>query len=146
MGNSIMLENLDADASIEQIRTFFERDQFAHKCLGAVVDSYDPQTGAATVSMTIDDRHHNAQGFVMGGVLFSLSDFALAVATNMGQEASSSVSSAIQFMRRAKGECLIATARPDKIGRALTFFTIDVEDELGTHVCRMTATCMRTDH
>ena len=133
-----MLENLDADASIEQIRAFFERDQFAHKCLGAVVDSYDPQTGAATVSMTIDDRHHNAQGFVMGGVLFSLSDFALAVATNMGQEASSSVSSAIQFMRRAKGERLIATA--------LTFFTIDVEDELGTHVCRMTATCMRTDH
>lgn len=132
--------------SLDEIREYFADDEFATKCLGAQVDGYDPETGAATVSMTIDDRHHNAQHFVMGGVFFSLADFALAVATNVGQQPSSSVSSAIQFMRRAKGDKLIATARPDKIGRNLTFFTIDIEDGTGRHCARMTATCMRTDH
>ena len=124
--------------SMELMREYFADDEFATKCLGATLDSFDYETGTATVSMTIDDRHHNAQGFVMGGVFFALADFALAVATN--------VSSAIQFMRRAKGERLIAKAYPDKLGRALTFFTVDVEDELGTHIARMTATCMRTTH
>ena len=132
--------------SFEELQEFFSHDEFATKCLGARVDSYDRETGRATVSMEIDDRHHNAQGFVMGGVFFSLADFALAVATNVGQEPSSSVSCAIQFMRRAKGSRLVATAAPDKLGRTLTFFTIDVFDGEGTHVARMTATCMRTDH
>lgn len=131
---------------IESVRAYFAGDQFATKCLGAQIDSFDAGTGVASVSMTIDDRHHNAQGFVMGGVLFSLSDFALAVCCNIGQEASSSVDHSIQFMRRAKGERLIATARPVKLGRTLAFFEVDVVDELGTHVCKMTATCMRTDH
>lgn len=132
--------------SMELMREYFADDEFATKCLGATLDSFDYETGTATVSMTIDDRHHNAQGFVMGGVFFALADFALAVATNVGQEPSASVSSAIQYMRRAKGDKLIAKAYPDKLGRALTFFTVDVEDELGTHIARMTATCMRTTH
>lgn len=133
-------------ASMEEMREYFSHDEMATKCLGASLDGYDYETGAATVSMTVDDRHHNAQGFVMGGTIFALADFALAVATNVGQAASSSVSSSIQFMRRAKGERLVAIARPDKVGRTMTFFTIDVEDGYGDHVARMTATCVRTDH
>ena len=132
--------------SAEVMREYFAHDEFATKCLGAHLDCFDESTGEATVSMTIDDRHHNAQGFVMGGVLFSLADFALAVATNVSQDPTASVSSAIQFMRRAKGDRLIATAHPDKLGRAMTYFTVDVHDGLGNHVARMTATCMRTSH
>ena len=136
---------MDFDSE-EQMREYFAHDEFATKCLGATVDGFDYETGEATVSMTIDDRHHNAQGFVMGGVFFALADFALAVAVNVGQEPSSSVSSAIQFMRRAKGDKLIARARPDKLGRNLAYFTVDIFDGEQRHVARMTATCMRTDH
>lgn len=141
-----MEDPMDFD-SIDQIRAYFAEDEFAYKCLGATIDSFDAETGVATVSMTVDERHHNAQGFVMGGVFFALADFALAVATNVGQEPSASVSSSIQYMRRAKGTRLVAKATPDKLGRALTFFTVDVfDEEYGTQVCRMTATCMRTSH
>ncbi len=131
---------------IEEIRAYFARDEMATKCLGAHVDAVDPATHEAVVSMTIDDRHHNGHGFVMGGVIFSLADFALAVCSNVGQEPTASVSSAIQYMSRARGARLIATARADKSGRTLGFYTVDVTDELGTHVARMTATCMRTSH
>ncbi len=134
---------MDFDSK-ELMCSYFAEDEFATKCLGAKLDDFDFETGTATVSMTIDDRHHNAQGFVMGGVFFSLADFALAVAVNVGQPPSASVSSSIQFMRRAKGERLIAKAYPDKLGSTLAYFTVDVFDELGTHVARMQATCMRT--
>lgn len=132
--------------TIEEIREFFADDQFARKCLGATIDDFDFETSVATVSMTLDDRHHNAQGFVMGGVFFSLADYALAVACNVNQPLSASVVSSIEHMRRARGQKLIAIASPDRVGKNLGFFTIDVYDELNTHVARMTSTVMRTDH
>ena len=51
--------------SIEAIRSFFDQDQMARKCLGAVVDSYDWETGETVVSMELDERHHNGFGSVM---------------------------------------------------------------------------------
>ena len=81
--------------SIEGIRAYFADDEFARKCLGATIDDYDFETGIATVSMEIDDRHHNAQGFVMGGVFFSLADYALAVASNVNQPPSASTNSRV---------------------------------------------------
>lgn len=134
------LENLD------QIREFFSDDEFATKCLGAHIDSFDFDTHVAKVSMDLDDRHHNAQGYIMGGVFFALADFALAVSSNVNQPPSASINASVEHMRRAKGNRLIATSTPDKIGRNLAFFTIDVRDELDTHVARVTATVMRTDH
>lgn len=132
--------------TIEEIRAYFAGDEFATKCLGAVIEDYDFETGIATVSMRLDDRHHNAQGFVMGGVFFSLADFALAVSSNVGQPPSASTNASMAHMRRVKGDMLRAVARPDKLGRALAFFTVDLFDEPGNLVAKMSATVMRTDH
>ena len=38
---------------------------------------------------------------------------------------------------------IIATCDADKSGRSLGFYTVDVVDDLGTPVARMTATCFR---
>lgn len=132
--------------NIEEIREYFADDEFAVKCLGATIDDYEFETGVATVSMTIDDRHHNAQGFVMGGVFFALADYALAVASNVGQEPSASTNASIAHMRRVKGNKLKAVAYPDKLGRTLAFFTVDMYDEPGNLVAKMSATVMRTTH
>ncbi len=45
-------------------------------------------------------------------------------------------------MKSCKGSRLIAVARPDRNGRRLGFYTVDVFDDLGTHCARMTATVM----
>lgn len=132
--------------SIEDIRVYFADDEFARKCLGATIDDYDFETGVATVSMEIDDRHHNAQGFVMGGVFFSLADYALAVASNVNRPPCSSVNSSISFMRRVKGDVLKAVAYPDKLGRNLSFFTVNLFDETGRLVARVSTTVMTTNH
>lgn len=132
--------------NMDDIRAYFAKDEFAIKCLGATIDDYDFDTGVATVSMEIDDRHHNAQGFVMGGVFFSLADYALAVASNVNQPPSASTNASIAHMRRVKGNKLKAVAYPDKLGRNLAFFTVDILDEPGNLVARMSATVMRTDH
>ncbi|MEI3376682.1 MAG: PaaI family thioesterase [Coriobacteriales bacterium] len=132
--------------NMDDIRAYFAKDEFARKCLGATIDDYDFETGVATVSMEIDDRHHNAQGFVMGGVFFSLADYALAVASNVNQPPSASTNASIAHMRRVKGNKLKAVAYPDKLGRNLAFFTVDLIDEPGNLVARMSATVMRTDH
>lgn len=132
--------------NIEDIRAYFADDEFARKCLGATIDDYDFETGIATVSMEIDDRHHNAQGFVMGGVFFSLADYALAVAeqrqpTALGLD---------QFQHRPhaprQGQQAQGRRPSDKLGRNLAFFTIDLFDEPGNLVARMSATVMRTNH
>ena len=49
-------------------------------------------------------------------------------------------------MRRVKGNTLKAVAYPDKLGRNLAFFTVDLFDEPGNLVARMSATVMRTTH
>ena len=53
------------------------------------------------------------------------------------------MSNTIEFLSAAHGERLIATCEADKSGRSLGFYTVDVRDELGTKVARMTATCFR---
>ncbi len=129
--------------TIDELRAHYSRDEFARECLGAHIDSYDFETHETQVSMRIDGRHHNALGTVMGGVMFSLADFALAVACNTDQPDSCSVNHSIDFMRMAKDDTLIACARPEKIGRKLAFFTVDVRDGAGTKVARMSATVCR---
>lgn len=129
--------------SIEQIRDFFSKDRFASTCLGAHVDSFDFDTQEATVSMNVEERHLNGHDIVMGGVYFTLADFALAICSNVNQPPSSSVSNSINTMKSCKGSRLIAKARPDRSGRRLGFYTVDVFDDLGTHCARMTATVMR---
>ena len=57
----------------------FEKDRFATDN-GAVIDEVDDHY--AKCSLKIEDRHRNAMGAVMGGVYFTLADFALAVASN----------------------------------------------------------------
>lgn len=135
-----LCDNVD----LEQIREYFAGDEFATKCLGAQVDSFEP--GRSVVSMTLDDRHHNAQGFVMGGVIMALCDFALAVVANANQTPGCSVSHSCDIMRRVKGERLIGTATCAKEGRSLCFYQIDIHDELGTYIARMNATVMRTPY
>ena len=79
-------------------------------------------------------------GGVMGGVPFTLADFAFAVASNWQKPGSVSLSSNITFLGTAKGECLIAEARCVKNGRTTSYYRIDVTDELGNPVAAVTTT------
>ena len=126
---------------IETIRAFFANDRFATEACGCEI--VEAKRGHAICSCSITPTHRNAMGNVMGGAIYTLADFALAVACNVDEKPTVSVSSTIEYLSAAKGNELIATAEADKSGRSLGFYTIDVTDELGTPVARMVSTCFR---
>lgn len=123
--------------TLEQIRACFSGDRFACDCLGAVIEAADP--GHAVVSVTLRDEHRNAVGNPMGGAIFTLADFAFAIAAN-GHSPLVTVSQSanIHFLAPAKGQLLRAEANCVKSGRTTSLYEINVRDELGTHVAFMT--------
>lgn len=132
---------LEEGSSLEEVAAYFDGDRFATQACGCCV--LEAARGHAVCAFDVTPGHKNAQGAVMGGAIFTLADFALAVACNVGEKPTVSVASTIEFMSTCKGERLIATAEADKSGRSLGFYTIEVKDELGTAVARMSATCFR---
>ena len=132
---------LGEGSSLQEVRAFFANDRFATEACGCEV--LEAARGHAVCAFDIAPVHRNAQGGVMGGAIFTLADFALAVACNVGENPTVAVSNAIEYFSQPKGSRLVATADADKSGRSLGFYTVDVADELGTRVARMTATCFR---
>ena len=129
------------NASIEEIRAYFKNDRFATEAAGCRIVAGGK--GHAVCEMVLAPVHYNAAGGVMGGAIFTLADFCLAVACNVGEEPTVSVSNTIEFLSGAKGTKLIAECTADKSGRKLGFYTVDVRDDTGRAVARMTATCYR---
>ncbi len=130
------------EEELEKIREVFANDRFATICAEAVIDEVDGDM--AVCSCKIGDNHRNASGNVMGGLIFTLADFAFAVATNHQGTLTVTVSSTIEFIGTVRGERLVAKAVPDKVGRSMCYYTVDVEDDLGNKVARIICTGKRT--
>ena len=124
----------------EETKRLFHNDRFATDN-GAVIDEVDDHY--AKCSLKIEDRHKNAMGAVMGGVYFTLADFALAVASNWEEMGNVSLNSEITYLTAAKGARLIAEAVCVKKGRTTSYYRIDVKDDLGNLTAAVTATTFR---
>lgn len=135
--------NVPEHPTTEQLEAEFTKDRFATVAAGCRIVEGDK--GHAVCEMELTDTHRNGMGNVMGGAIFTLADFALAIASNVGQPGTVSVTHSIEFFRATKGTKLIATARCDKAGRRLAFFTVDVVDDLGKDIAKMTAACSRVE-
>ena len=125
----------------DQIEAVFANDRFATQAAGCRV--VEGERGRAVCEMELADIHKNAMGNVMGGAIFTLADFALAIASNTGGNPSVSVSSTIEYLSASKGTRLIATCNADKSGRRLGFYTTDVTDDTGRRIARVTTTVYR---
>jgi len=123
---------------LELNRERFKNDRFATEAAGAVIEAVDVRS--ARCRLKLEPVHFNAAGIVMGGTLFTLADFCMAVAANGYREDCDTVAidGNIIYMKPAKGESLIAEARCVKPGRTLSFYEVDIRDELGTDVARFT--------
>ena len=132
---------LDENCPIEEVRKLFGNDRFATEACGCRV--LEASRGHAVCAFDIAPIHLNAMGNVMGGAIFTLADFALAIACNMGEEPTVAVNNTIEYLNSTNGSTLIATCDADKSGRNLGFYTVEVKDDLDTPVAKMTATCFR---
>lgn len=116
---------------LERARAYFAKDAFA-AMLGMQIDAVE--IGRAVCSLALDTRHMNAEGHVMGGVYFTLADFAFAVAANLDQPETVTLSSQVTFLSPPKGERLMATATCIRQGHSTCYYNVDVTDAEGTIV------------
>lgn len=119
-------------SDLTKLREKFQNDRFAIEGLGAVIE--EAEEGYARCTMKIESRHCNALGIPMGGVIFTLADFAFAVASNQKGKSVVTQASQITFLTSAKGDFLIAEAKAVREGSKICFYQITVTDNLGTEV------------
>jgi len=128
------------DIDIERIRTFFQKDRFATNA-GIVIDSVTQE--AVQCSMPITKEHLNAGGMVQGGAIFTLTDLAFAVHSNLrlflGEKTGITVgqSISISFLTAPRGKRLIARSVCLSSGRNVSVYRVEVWDDLGNFIAEM---------
>ncbi len=122
--------------TLEEIRQRFADDRYATETTGIEIREAEP--GRAVCAMEIQPRHLNANHVPQGGAVFTLGDFAFAIAAN-GHSETISVSRqvSITFLAPAKGKVLIAEASCLKAGRRTCLYQVNITDELGTYVAHL---------
>lgn len=120
--------------TLEEIREIFKDDRFATEAAGAVI--LDADVRYAKCEMELKPVHYNASNTVMGGAIFTLADFTMAVAANGYREKTDtpSIDASMYYMKPAKGKKLIAEAKCVKPGRIINFYEVSVVDDLGNDV------------
>ncbi len=117
--------------TLERVRETFRGDRFATE-MGAVIDELGDHYSKC--SLVLNEHHRNAVGGIMGGVYFTLADFAFAVASNWQQAGVVGLNCDASFIGVPKTERIIAEARLIKDGRTICCYNVDIRDELGNPV------------
>lgn len=123
--------------SLEEAREFFYKDKFAVNT-GITLDELS--SDEATCSLELNDDHRNAYGGVMGGVIFTLADFAFAVLSNQIHQLTVAQQVDIHYLSAPKGDKLIAKATCRKSGRTSSIINVDVSDDTGRDVAQFIGT------
>lgn len=121
----------------KKIRAFFEKDHYA-KQTGIVIESFSE--GKATCSFEVQEKHLNAVNTVQGGAIFTLADFAFAIAANSMGKRTVSLENQISFMHPARGRKLIAIAYEVTSTQKICFYQVDITDENHQPIARMSVT------
>lgn len=130
------MTDMSKEEILEEVQERFKNDRFATDN-GAVIEEVGE--GYARCVMVLDEHHYNAVGSVMGGAIFTLADFAFAVASNWNKKPCVSLTAQITYLGKAKGRKLIAEAKKVKEGRATCYYLVEMTDELGNKVAHVTS-------
>ena len=126
--------------TIEEAKEFFRHDLFATEN-GITLDEIGPDWAKASVTLT--DRHRNAQGGIMGGVMFTLADLAFAAACNNVYSPSVAQQVSINFLSGTRGSVLFAHARCIKDGKTSGVYQVNISDDLGRDIAFFTGVAFK---
>ncbi len=139
---------------LQQAREVFAHDRFATDLTGITLHAAAlkaaGRSGTATCHLTVQPVHRNAAGIVMGGVLFTLADFAFAVASNLPHVAAGeslcwcSLNSTIHYLTTGSDNQLRATAHCIRQGRSTCLYSIHIHDGKGVLLATVETTGMKT--
>lgn len=123
--------------NIEEARKYFSGDLFAANN-SITIDELGENW--CVCSMNITEHHQNAVGGVMGGAIFTLGDFAFAVASNNLHQTTVAQQVSINFLSGTRGTRLIARAKCKKDGKTTCVFNVDITDDLGRDIAQFVGT------
>ena len=114
---------------MKDIKRFFAtKDIFARHC---GIELLEVEPGFAKVSMKIEPCHFNAAKTVHGGAIFTLADFAFAVASNSHGTLAMGINTSVSFVKAATGGTLYAVAREKSRNPKLASYLVEVTDDDG---------------
>lgn len=119
---------------------FREHDHFAGHC---GIELIEVEPGAATAIMKVQPFHFNGAKTVHGGALFSLADFAFAVAVNSRGKLALAINTNMNFINPAFGGTLEARAREVSNNPRLGIYQVDIHDEKGQLIAQFQGTAYR---
>ncbi len=105
------------------------------------IELMDAKDGRAKMKIDINEKHRNPIGSVHGGCLFSLADTVAGVAlstTGVGCTTLSAHTTYIKAAMMNKSKVLYGEATPIRIGRKIAVYQVDITDDLGQEISRMT--------
>ena len=113
------------------LRRFFRRDRFA---AGAGIRLVECGPGRAVARMRLRDGHLNGVDVVQGGAVFTLADFAFAVACNSHGPVALAIEVSVSFLAAAARGTLTATAVEVSRSSRLSRVEVEVRDAKGGQV------------
>ena len=122
--------------TLQEAREFFAQDRYATKATGIVIDEIGDKY--SKVSLKLEDHHKAAGDHVMGGVFYTIGDFAFAVATNTPDSLTVTTTGSISYYRQPKDDKLIAECKCMKEGKRFCFYESTMTDGLGNVVAKVT--------
>ena len=128
---------------MQKLQHFFEENDRFAKLLGFHIEAFTE--GMATVSAVIKQEHLNAANVVHGGFLFSLADYAFALASNSHNILSLSISSNILFQKAKPSGTLFAYAKELSDGKKIATYEVRICDEQENTIATFTGTVYRKE-
>ena len=118
---------------LEEARTFFANDKYATEATGIIIEAVGEHY--AKCSLKVDDRHKNAVGHVMGGVVYTMADLTFAISTNFRAERPTVTNVAqVSYLNSPEGGTLFSESRLIKDGRKICFYEIRIWDSTGKDI------------
>lgn len=112
---------------MEAVKRFFSAEDLFARHTG--IELLDVGPGWAKASMKIEPFHFNGARTVHGGAIFTLADFAFAVASNSHGTLAMGINTSISFVKAATRGTLYAEAREQALNPKLASYLVRITDD-----------------
>lgn len=111
---------------MNELAQYFRRDNYAAL---TGIELLEFAEGSARVKLKLTQDHLNSGGSVHGGVLFTLADFAFAVAANSRGTVAVAINSSISFFKAVSAGTLFAEAKEISYHPKIASYLVEVTNE-----------------
>ena len=112
---------------MEKLKQFFSSQDLFAKHVG--IELLEVEPGRARTRMEIKPHHFNGAKTVHGGAIFTLADFAFAVASNSRGNLAMGINTSVSFVKAVTGGTLYAEAKEQTLNPKLASYSVLITDD-----------------